>query len=804
MTNAPGYRLTQQDRPVNQVMGRSYATAQSEGAGVGAAMANLGGAVSKVGDVMEFRSRLKNDADIRVSMETLRARQRDIYFRYGQSTGANAVDGRARAEQELERARQEEAAKLSGRARDQFLAASYDLQMQRLDKVEEHAVTQERAYVTASRQATVDGLVGDALDGFEDEETFEGNLARAVEETVGLAALEGAQGPMARQAAEELVAKTVVGRAILMAERDPEAAISYLNNDPRVPEPRKAEVRQQLEPLAREQRVERMVGQFVVTQPVGEFTAMTAGAESGGGTNMQNPLSSAGGLYGYLDGTWAEHVVQAQNAGALPSEYAGMSRAELIARKKTDPKLATAVMEFDTGRYSGILRSKGLPVNPTTLYAAHHFGMGGGPAIVNEVMNGNPSMPAEALYRRNGWDWNAVVRDNPTIAYGSTVSDLYAYAGYHIGRGANIAGSSVVQYDFAAAMQFANTIEDPTERKLFIDKVAAREATTAAAITANRGATLDRVNTDFITTGNTNLTLADKLALGAEGMSAFQTFVKNTETGSFVDDVDTLGTLSRMASSGDPRTQAAFAAPGYLEQFRHLLTGDTYKRFVSARSGVEAAAEGRAFTEEQIRREPALVSQPTTAHRTQMEQTLTAIGRWTDNDRTNEQAMQAMQRRVQAAMEEIAIREGRPANDQEVRDIILAQSIPIERSLFGGVNKFMFEFDSLGDGARLDAVVNYDEIPLTDRQMIASRLQALGIANPTPEQVTTAYETAVMTRGQLAPSGFSESLGGGPPLEAISHYMLTGKGEELLQADWEEYLRGVLSGSIDPDEMPFI
>jgi len=810
MTNAPGYRLTQQDRPVNQVMGRSYATAQSEGAGVGAAMANLGGAVSKVGDVMEFRSRLKGDADVRVQMEGLRSDQRDIYNRFQTATGSDAAGARERTERELEEARQRRAAEIRNpRDREAFLQKSYDLQMQRLDQVNAHGVQQERAYVEASRQATVSGLRDEALNSYDDEELFNTNLNAAVAEQLALHNLTGTEGPMADETTRKLVDDTIAGRVILMADKNPEAAWNYIEGETRLSEGKKLELRETIEPMVREQRVNGMMTQFMTTGLDGSsWAGALAGAESAGGRARTNrggpggtPASSASGLYHYIDRTWIGNLRRMRDAGALPAEYAGMTDAQL-AGLKNDDRLATALVEFDAAIYDKVAVEAGLTPTMQTRYVMHHFGEGAGRGILRGMAT-NPSAPARSLYTEA--QWKEVVKANKNVLhFGSTIGDLYAFAGAHIGKGARLAGEQgVVGFDYAAAYDFAQTIPDQQDREAFIQTVRAREATTAAARTAHLGATLDRVQTDFITTGNSTLTLGDKLALGAEGMSAFQTFVKNTETGSFVDDIDTYGTLTRMATSGDPRTQAAFTAPGYLEGMRHMLTDSTYKQFVAQRSSMEAAAEGRAFTEEQLRQNPMLAAPMTNDTRTRIGAHLDRIGIKDKDQKTRGEAERLMETRVQAAMAEFYLQNRRPPEGPEIEDIIFAQTLTTQQGGLLSSEQFVFQFDTLPDDARLSTAIEYSAVPLTERRALAARLESVLGTKPTEEQIVAAYAAGVMTRGQLAPTGFASEIAE-VPMDAYTYYAgFLGASDAEVQAMWEEYLRGVATGDIDPDTEPF-
>ena len=85
--------------------------------------------------------------------------------------------------------------------------------------------------------------------------------------------------------------------------------------------------------------------------------------ESGGDPNAQNPLSSAGGLYQFTNGTWNDVAQRHPELALTP-------------HGKTDPVQATAAMTAFTNDNAQTLASNGVPINNNTLYLAHRFGTG--------------------------------------------------------------------------------------------------------------------------------------------------------------------------------------------------------------------------------------------------------------------------------------------------------------------------------------------------------------------------------------------------------------------------------------------
>lgn len=112
------------------------------------------------------------------------------------------------------------------------------------------------------------------------------------------------------------------------------------------------------------------------------YMSYAAGRESGGDPNAQNPLSSASGLYQFIDGT----------------------RAAVARKHGIDPNDDAALMQAFTSDNAKVLSDAGHPTNNTTLYLAHRFGADG----ALKALNADPNAPVSAVFPN-------VMRQNPDL-----------------------------------------------------------------------------------------------------------------------------------------------------------------------------------------------------------------------------------------------------------------------------------------------------------------------------------------------------------------------------------------------------
>ena len=805
MTNAPVYKSQVGNRPVNQKMLVNSQDAASFGGEIGRAMQSVKPATDNVVSAMALRDQIEGDTRVREGEEAFRSRSRDAIRGpggYMSATGTQANgDTQKETTDRLERVRQEEAAKLNPRDREAFLARTSNYVIAQGDQIAEHTSQQQRQAAIDARTASVTSAQEDALDRFNVDADFEKSLSVAVNEQTELALLQGMPQEVIDRANEELVMDTLTQRAVLMADQNPEAAAQYIAEEARLSETQKAKLNETLKPLVQEHRVNKWLSQFTVKGATSGFVNSTAQRESGNGANRQNPNSSAGGMYGYLDSTWNTSLAAAKAAGALPPGYEDKTLAEMQGLKNDDV-LATAVMQYDESRYSSAIEATGAPVNDVNKYMLHHFGMGAGPAVLRTLQT-NPGASVSSVYAANGWDWNAVVAANPGVSQNMTVGELHAYAGAHIGQSGSV-GGAVVQFDFARAYSFAQTIADPADRAAFLSTVEAREATEAARQRAARGQIVDEASTRYFETGQSNLTMGQQIALGIDGTSAFRDMVTKNETGKLTTDVTVYGLLTEMSSSSNPQTRKDFAAPGSIEPYINKLSKDDYRTMVERRALMRSELEGVALTDAQKLANPAMAVPVKPEHRTTIGRHLDRVG-VKSGEKTAETRAKAeydMEVRLRQQMIDFYRAEKREPSEAEVDDMLYAQTLQVTPGGMTSSPTLLFQSESMADGEKIDPQIEYENIPTAAREETTRRLSVVLGRTPTPEEVSAAYVNSTLIKGKLSPEPLDSV---DIPMDVYTYGVgFLGMSDEELRGHWENYVNQVAAGIIDPVAEPFV
>ncbi|GGO96606.1 transglycosylase family protein [Stakelama pacifica] len=137
-----------------------------------------------------------------------------------------------------------------------------------------------------------------------------------------------------------------------------------------------------------------------------DYWPMLAKIESGNRPYVKASTSSASGLYQFIKstwqgegGTWGSDASKAFG-GLFPSEQEQLRRAKTFTEKNAQ-----------------YLRSKGIPINRASLYAAHFLGAG----TAAEVIGADVKASAEALAGP------AATKANPSILKGKTVGDFLTW-----------------------------------------------------------------------------------------------------------------------------------------------------------------------------------------------------------------------------------------------------------------------------------------------------------------------------------------------------------------------------------------
>jgi hypothetical protein len=99
--------------------------------------------------------------------------------------------------------------------------------------------------------------------------------------------------------------------------------------------------------------------------------------ESGGDSNARNKRSSATGAGQFLDETWLEMI------RTYRRDLVGSRSEKQLLELRRDPELTRAVMTRLVAQNAAMLKQRGLPVTPGTLYLTHFAGPAGAVAVLS-------------------------------------------------------------------------------------------------------------------------------------------------------------------------------------------------------------------------------------------------------------------------------------------------------------------------------------------------------------------------------------------------------------------------------------
>jgi hypothetical protein len=145
------------------------------------------------------------------------------------------------------------------------------------------------------------------------------------------------------------------------------------------------------------------------------------GVESDGDPTAKNKRSSATGLGQFLDETWLD-MIRAHR----PDLANGRSQAEVLELRR-DAKIAREITARFTERNAGMLRKRGLPVTPGTLYLAHFAGGAGAVAILSAMENADAALVMATADATGRTKREKIVKANPFLER-FTVADLRNWA----------------------------------------------------------------------------------------------------------------------------------------------------------------------------------------------------------------------------------------------------------------------------------------------------------------------------------------------------------------------------------------
>jgi hypothetical protein len=143
--------------------------------------------------------------------------------------------------------------------------------------------------------------------------------------------------------------------------------------------------------------------------------------ESNGDPNAKNSRSSAMGPGQFLNETWLELVRTYR-----PDLVMGRSESKILELRR-DRKLAREITTRFVERNASLLRRRGLPVTPGTIYLAHFAGGAGAVAILSAPQNADAALVMATADATGGTTREQIVRANPFLKR-FTVADLKAWA----------------------------------------------------------------------------------------------------------------------------------------------------------------------------------------------------------------------------------------------------------------------------------------------------------------------------------------------------------------------------------------
>jgi hypothetical protein len=145
------------------------------------------------------------------------------------------------------------------------------------------------------------------------------------------------------------------------------------------------------------------------------------GVESNGDPNAKNKRSSATGLGQFLDETWLD-MIRAHRPD-LAKEH---SQSEILELRR-DAKVAREITARFTERNAEMLRKRGLPVTPGTLYLAHFAGGAGAVAILSAMENADAALVMATADATGRTKREKIIKANPFLER-FTVADLRNWA----------------------------------------------------------------------------------------------------------------------------------------------------------------------------------------------------------------------------------------------------------------------------------------------------------------------------------------------------------------------------------------
>jgi len=143
--------------------------------------------------------------------------------------------------------------------------------------------------------------------------------------------------------------------------------------------------------------------------------------ESDGDSNARNKRSSATGAGQFLDETWLEMI------RTYRSDLVGGRSEKEILELRRDPALTRAIMTRLVEQNAAMLKKRGLPVTPGTLYLTHFAGPAGALAVLSVSENADAALLMASADATGRTTREKLVNANPFLKE-LTVGDLKNWA----------------------------------------------------------------------------------------------------------------------------------------------------------------------------------------------------------------------------------------------------------------------------------------------------------------------------------------------------------------------------------------
>lgn len=142
--------------------------------------------------------------------------------------------------------------------------------------------------------------------------------------------------------------------------------------------------------------------------------------ESGGDPNAKNPRSTATGAAQFIDATWLELTRKHR------ADLKDRTDAEVLDLRR-DPALAREITARFVERNATLLRARGLPITPATLYLSHFAGGAGAAAILLAAEDADAAHIMASADRSGRMSRDKIVKANPFLE-GVTAAGLKKWA----------------------------------------------------------------------------------------------------------------------------------------------------------------------------------------------------------------------------------------------------------------------------------------------------------------------------------------------------------------------------------------